>query len=157
MNVRSIQDLLAGHEFFAGLEPEQLAFIAGCGVNTRFARGTYLFREGDQADRFYVVRSGRVALELFAPGRGAAVIETVDAGGVVGVDWLVEPYRWTADARAMEDVGAIALDGKCIRDRCEAEPAMGFHLMRRLAAALERRLQSTRLRLLDIYGGHRVG
>ena len=155
MKVQSISDLLAGHELFAGLDEAHLADIAGCGVNVRYPSGAYLFREGDSADQFYVVRKGRVALELFAPGRGAGIVETVGPGGVAGIDWLVTPYRWTTDGRAVEDVAAIAFDGRCIRQWCDTDPRLGYHLMQRMAGLLGQRLRSTRLRLFDVYGtGH---
>src|SRR4029453_15972243 len=101
---------------------------------------------------FYVLRHGSVALEMFVPARGTAVIETIEAGEVLGWSWLFEPYRWHFDARALSLVRATAFDGACMRGKCDADPALGYDLMGRFAQVLIGRLQSTRLRLLDVYG-----
>jgi CRP-like cAMP-binding protein len=114
-----------------------------------------LFREGDPADAFYVVRRGRVALELFVPNRGALTVETIEPGEVVGWSWLFPPYRWHFDGRAVEPVRAIAVDGACLRGKCNADPALGYELMRRFSQVMLERLQATRLRLADLYGAPR--
>ena len=121
----------------------------------RFAEGEVLFREGDRADMFWVVRHGSVALETFVPARGAITIETLEAGEVVGWSWLFAPYRWHFDARALSLVRATAFDGACLRGKCEDDPRLGYELMSRFAQVVIERLQWTRLRLLDVYGDGR--
>jgi len=149
---RSLESLIADAPLFDGMAPEALALLAGCASNVRFAEGERLFTEGEPADRFYVLRHGSVALEMFVPARGTAVIETIEAGEVLGWSWLFEPYRWHFDARALSLVRATAFDGACLRGKCDADPALGYDLMGRFAQVLIGRLQSTRLRLLDVYG-----
>jgi CRP/FNR family cyclic AMP-dependent transcriptional regulator len=148
--VKSIADLLAEVPTFVGLPAEHRELIAGCGRNVVFERGEYVFREGDPANAFYAIRRGSVALELGAPS--TLVIETLHAGDVLGWSWLFPPYRVRYDARAMEDVHAIAFDGACLRDKCEADHDLGYDLMKRFAQIITARLQATRLRLLDVYG-----
>src|SRR5581483_1513183 len=97
------------------------------------AAGAYLFREGGNADRFFLIREGGIALEVDAPGRGALVIETLHAGDVVGWSWLFAPYRWQFDGRAVEASRLVAFDGRCLRDKCEADHELGYQLMRRFA------------------------
>ncbi len=150
-------DLLGAHPFFAGLSGEALSLAAGCARNVALPVGTLLMSEGRVADTFYVVRRGRVSIDVHAPGRGAEVIETVGPGSVVGWSWLVPPYRWTFDARAIDDVGAIAIDGACLRAKALADPDFGFALLSRVSAVLLERLQATRLRLLDLYRGRDDG
>jgi CRP-like cAMP-binding protein len=150
--METIDAVLRDVPVFAGLAPEQLGLIAGCGSNVRFAEGEVLFREGDPADTFYVLRHGSVALETFVPARGAITIETLEAGEVVGWSWLFRPYRWHFDARALSLVRATAFDGACLRGKCEDDPRLGYELMSRFAQVLIERLQWTRLRLLDVYG-----
>lgn len=152
MSVEPLNRLLAEHDFFEGVDPAIVSHIAGCGKNVRFGEGEYLFREGEQADLFYIVREGRVALEVHGPGQGGIVLDTLGDGKVVGVSWLFPPYRWQLDARAAEPVRAVALDGACLRDKCEADPALGYQLMKRLSEISSRRMQSARLRMLDLYG-----
>lgn len=150
--MREIRDLLAAHPFFAGLAPEYLDLLVGCGRNVVFRAGGYIFRDGEAADRFYLLRAGRVALEVHAPGRAPLVIQTLHEEEVLGVSWLIPPYRWNFDARAMEDTRALALDAVCLRGKCDADPVLGYALMQRFVPELVRRLQATRLRLLDVYG-----
>ena len=92
-----------------------------------------------------------VALEVFTPTRGPVVIETLGPGEVLGWSWLFPPYRWHFDAQAVEPVRAVALDGGCLRGKCEEDPRLGYELTRRFAAIMMDRLQATRLRLLDVY------
>ena len=147
-----IESLLAEVPVFAGLGASALETVAGCGQNVHFDAGALLFREGDAADTFYVVRHGSVAVETFVPARGPMMIETIESGEVIGWSWLFEPYRWHFDARALTTVRATAFDGACLRGKCEADPALGYALMSRFAQVLIERLQWTRLRLLDLYG-----
>jgi CRP/FNR family cyclic AMP-dependent transcriptional regulator len=150
--MRSIADLLAALPVFEGLDDTTMELIAGCGVNTQFATGEYLMREGEPAETFYVLRAGRVALETDAPPRGPVIIETLGPGEVVGWSWLFPPYRWHFDAVALEPVRAVALDGACLRGKSEEDPRLGLDLTRRFAGIMLARLQSTRMRLLDVYG-----
>jgi CRP-like cAMP-binding protein len=152
-----LERVLGDLPFFAGLDHATLLVLAGCAQNVRFEPGETLFRKGDPADTFFVVRHGSVALELFAAARGSITIETIDAGEVVGWSWLFEPYRWHFDARALTLVRATAFDGACLRGKCEADTALGYELMRRFAQVMIERLQWTRLRLLDVYGHAAAG
>jgi CRP-like cAMP-binding protein len=148
--MKSIADLLAEVPTFVGISNDHRDLIAGCGQNVVIATGDYVFREGDPANAFYAIRDGAVALELGAPS--TLVIETLHAGDVLGWSWLFPPYRVRYDARAMEEVHAIAFDGACLRDKCDADHDLGYELMKRFAQIITERLQATRLRLLDVYG-----
>lgn len=150
--MRTVQDLVAEHPFFAGLGADTLALVAGCARNVHLNEDQYLFQEGMPADEFYLVRHGRVALELHLPAGGAHLLETVDEGDVVGWSWIVPPYRWFLDARAMRPTDLVALDGGCLRAKCEADPALGYALLQRATQVMNHRLQAARVRLLDLYG-----
>ncbi|HYB41487.1 MAG TPA: cyclic nucleotide-binding domain-containing protein [Candidatus Methylomirabilis sp.] len=150
--MQTLDALLADHPFFQGLPSEDLALIAGCGSNAHFDAGSYLFHEGDASNRFYLIRHGRIALEISAPGRDRMTIATLGPGEVLGWSWLVPPYRKQSDARALEAVRATAFDGACIRAKCEADPRLGYELLKRFAAVIGQRLHATRLQLLDVYG-----
>jgi len=155
--METLAELIASSPVFAGLAGDDLALIAGCAQNCGFEEGALLFEEGDAADTFYLVRRGRVAFELHTPDRGGLVIDTADPGDVVGWSWLFPPYRWHFDARAVDDVRAIVFDGACLRGKCEDDTRLGYLLMQRFAAVMIDRLQHTRFRLLDVYGGVAVG
>ena len=150
--MRGLDELIADSPVFAGLAPAQLQLIAGCGHNEHVDAGTSLFREGAPADRFFLIRTGAVALEIAPPAGGPLVIETLHAGDVVGWSWLFPPYRWHFDGRAPASTSLIAFDGACLRGKCDTDHELGYELMRRFAASLVERLQATRLQLLDVYG-----
>jgi CRP/FNR family transcriptional regulator, cyclic AMP receptor protein len=150
--METIEAVLHDVPLFQGLTPAELELIAGCGSNVRFRDGEFLFREGDQADTFYVLRHGAVALETFVPARGPVTIDTLEAGEVLGWSWLFPPYRWHFDARALSLVRATSFDGACLRGKCEGDPRLGYDLMSRFAQVVIDRLQWTRMRLLDVYG-----
>ena len=147
-----VAELLRDAPFFGGLRADWLELIAGCGTNVRFEPGELIFREGDSADFFYLLHHGSVALEAYVPSRGELVIETINAGDVLGWSWLYPPYRWHFDAHATGEVRATAFNAACLRGKCEADPALGYDLTTRFAQTLIERLQWTRLRLLDVYG-----
>jgi CRP-like cAMP-binding protein len=150
--METIETILQDVPLFQGLTPAQLELIAGCGSNVRFNEGELLFRDGGEANTFYVVRHGSIALETFVPARGAVTIETLEAGEVVGWSWLFPPYRWHFDARALSLVRATSFDGACLRGKCERDPQLGYDLMSRFAQVMIQRMQWTRMRLLDVYG-----
>jgi CRP-like cAMP-binding protein len=155
--MRTIADLIADAPMLAGLAPHHLELIAGCGENAHYAAGASLFRTGGPADRFFLVRRGVVALELAVPQHEPLTIATLHDGEFFGWSWLFEPHQWAFDARAAEATSAIAFDGSCLRGKCDADHELGYQLMQRFAAVLVDRLQATRLQLLDVYGGARVG
>ena len=150
--METIEDLLVNHPFFVGLSPSAVELIAGCASNVHFAEGVRIFGQGEPANVFYVIRHGRVALEVHSPAKGPLIIDTMDEGEVLGWSWLVPPYLNFADARAVTPVSATALDGACLRGKCEADPVLGYQLLKRVTAVMYKRLQSTRIRLLDLYG-----
>jgi CRP/FNR family transcriptional regulator, cyclic AMP receptor protein len=155
--MQSIAELTAATPAFAGLTSRHVELIADCGVTGRFAADEPLFRAGEPAERFYVIRHGAVVLELAVPEHEPVVIETLHDGELVGWSWLFEPHRWMFDAHAREPTSAIEFDGACLRRKCEDDHELGYQLMRRFAAVLTDRLQATRLQLLDVYGRRRVG
>ena len=150
--IEGMERIVREHPFFANLNDEQIALVAGCTRNVRFEAGAYLFREDEPADEFYLVRHGRVALEITAPGKAAITFQTVGEGEIVGVSWLIPPYRWTSSARALELVRAIGIDGKCLRTKCETDHDFGYVMMTHVVPVLVERLQATRLQVLDVYG-----
>ncbi len=149
--MRDLRDVLAEHEFLQGLKPEHLALLTGCAANARFEAGDYLFKEGDQATQFFVLREGRVAIQLQHVTNGVTVIETLGAGEILGWSWLVPPHRWRFTARAMEATRAVVLDGNCMRTKCEADHELGYELLKRFSQIISSRLDHARLQLMDLY------
>lgn len=153
--MENLERILEEHPFFRGLNSKYIQLIVGCASNVRFDVGEFLFREGEEANQFYIVRPGKVALEIFVPERGPITIETVGEGQILGWSWLIPPHYWHFNARAVELTRAIALDGKCLRNKCEEDHDLGYELLKRFAHIVEMRLQATRFQLLDVYGVRR--
>jgi len=151
--MEGLERIVREHPFFSGLEDSFLKLVCGCTKNVRFEAGQYLFHEGEPADQFYLIRHGRVALEIGAPGR-ALTFQSLGAGEIVGVSWLVPPYRWSYDAKALELARALSINAACLREKCEADHDLGYELMKRFMPVLIQRLQATRLQILDVYGAH---
>ena len=150
--MNTLADELAQHAFFAELPAEYIDIIAGCGQNVVFKAGSVIAGEGSEANEFYIVRKGRIAIQVHAAPGGTALLQTLDGGDVLGWSWLFPPYRWSFEAMAVQDVHAIKLDGACLRGKCEKDPRMGYELMKRFSRIMTRRLEATRLQLLDLYG-----
>ena len=152
MNVKNLEALLEEHAFFSDFNSQDLKLIAGCSSNVKFSAGEQIFREGEAADQFYVLRYGRVAVEVFAPGKGPVTIQTLHEGDVLGWSWLLPPYRWRHDAKALELTRAFAFDGTCLRRKCDRDPRFGYQLMRHCAGVISARLHSAQAQLMDFYG-----
>ena len=150
--METLERIIREHRFFTDIEPAFSNLVCGCAKNVRFEAGQYLFHEGESADQFYLIREGRVALEITAPGRGAITFQTVGEGEIVGVSWLIPPYRWMFTAKAVDRMRAIAMDAKCLRGKCEDDHDLGYEMMKRFMPVLVSRLHSTRLQILDVYG-----
>jgi CRP-like cAMP-binding protein len=142
---------VSAHPFFAGLRPEQLAALSGDGTPVSFAAGERIFGEGGVADRFWLIETGSVALDMRVPGRGDQVVETLPGGTVLGWSWLHPPYRWHFGAVAREATTAVAFDAASVRRRCDEDTAFGYAILRCFTPVITERLQATRLRVLDLY------
>lgn len=149
--IHTLEPIISALPLFKGLSHEHLAIITGCASNERFAAGEVIFREGEPADKFYIVRSGKVAVEILVPGHGPVTVETAEEGEVIGWSWLFEPYLRRFNARSVELTRVIAMDGKCLRGKCDRDPELGYDLMRRFARIMQDRLQAMLLQLIDVY------
>src|SRR6266705_2521731 len=126
-------EMMAEQPFFAGLDQRWLQSLTDHAANVFYERDTYMFKEGEQAERFYILRGGKIALEAFVAGRGDITIETIEAGEVLGWSWLFPPYRWHFSAHVIEPTQAIMLDGAYLRERCEQDPDFGYDLVKRVS------------------------
>jgi CRP/FNR family cyclic AMP-dependent transcriptional regulator len=152
MHKEDLTEILRQHPFLFGMAEEYMKTLIGCASNVRFTEGEYMIREGELANNFYLIRSGRVALEMEFAGRGPLRIQTSGPGEILGWSWLISPYRWHFSGVAVAETRAVSLDAECLRRKCDSDPAMGYEMLKRLAMVMERRLEATRLQLLDLYG-----
>ena len=152
MAIHGIDRILADHPVFSAFDAETLQLLAGCARNEQFAQGQTLFREGDVAEKVYILRRGDVAIEVAAPERPALIVETLHPGDVVGWSWMVPPYRSMSDARAVTEVSAVSLDANCVRGKCDEHPELGYQMFKSWLPHLTKRVRAQRLQLLDLYG-----
>ncbi len=150
--IENLKPILEKHPFFKDLNQEFLEFIVSCASNVRFREGEIILREGEPADKFYLVREGKVEININTAQHRSITIQTLRDGEILGWSWLIPPHRYRFDAKALTDTRAIALDGKCLRKKCEENHELGYELLKRLAGVFTQRLEETRKQLINIYG-----
>ena len=147
--MEDLSRILREHPFLEGLSPESIATLTGCASNRKFEVGEYLCREGEQADVFYLLRAGKVALEIHIPQHGGLRLKTFEEGDVIGWSWLLFPYTWHFDVRVVHPARALVLDARCLREKCEHDHDLGYEMLKRFSALMMRTLEATRLQLVD--------
>jgi CRP/FNR family cyclic AMP-dependent transcriptional regulator len=150
--IETTADALAAHPFLHGLSRDHLAVLAGAASDVTFPAQRRLFEDGGSANRFWLLQSGHVALDLHVPGQGRMKIDTIGMGELLGWSWLFPPYRWAFGAVAASPVEAFEFDARAVRARCESDPVLGYEVTRRLALVVAKRLQATRVRLITAAG-----
>ena len=142
---------VASHPFFTGLDHELARAVSVGASRHRYDVGAWIAHEGSHAGALCLIVHGKVALEVGAADRATITVQTVGPGEVVGWSWLVPPYRWRFDVRAVKPTEVIALDGDVLRDTLADRPAWGFAFLFRFLPVLAERLENTRVQLLDIH------
>ncbi|OLZ63128.1 regulator [Streptomyces sp. IMTB 2501] len=141
----------------AALEPVHRERLMQLDREVSFEVGTRLFEEGRHADRFWIVRTGSVALDLHVPGRRPAVIETLGHGELVGWSWHFPPYLWHLGAEAISPVRTWEFDAEAVRAMCAADPEFGRAIAVWVGRVVAQRLHASRVRLLDLYAPYGSG
>ena len=152
--IETMKRIIAEHPFIKQLGDEYIDAIAECSSITRFNPGEFILHENEDADRFYLIRHGKVAIETTSPERGTIIIQTIGEGDMLGWSWLVPPYKWRFDAVATELTRAIAVDAQCLRDKCAQDPKLCYMVNKYGAQIIGQRIEASRMQLLDIYGDH---
>jgi hypothetical protein len=143
---------LAAHPFLRGVRPDLLARLVPAASAVKLPARYRLFEEGGHANRFWLIRSGAVALGLDVPGQGLVVVQTLGRGEVLGWSWLFVPYRWAFGAVTTEPVEAFEFDAPAVRAAFDADPCLGYAMTGRFVEVAAGRLQATRFRLLQTTG-----
>jgi len=142
---------VALHPFLAGMNHTQIALLTDCATPVHFEKGQIILREGEMANRFYLIESGKVVLES-SDGLGNPVgIDTIGAGDLLGWSWMFPPYVWHFTARAVETTEAIFFYGTILREYCERDSSLGYELFKRMAPIMLRRLQWARKKIVTIH------
>lgn len=151
METQSLARSLKEHSLIKDLLDGHVEFLSGCAKNVRIPAGRFLFREGAAADELYLVRSGKIALEVHDGARGAVVLETIGADDALGWAAVNPPYRWSVDARTIEPTVLFAIDATCLRKKLDADHSFGYAFTKRLMNEIHERLERVRLQALDVY------
>ena len=153
MNPQTLEQAVAAHPFLIGINEHHIRLLVDSAMRTTFEASQLIFREGETANRFYLIESGKVALESPGKGNEPVTIDVVGAGDLLGWSWLFPPFEWHFSARAVEPTNAIFFYGTVLREYCDADPSLGFELFKRMSEVMIKRLQSARTRLLKVEGG----
>lgn len=152
METTSLIDVLRDAPFTAGLGGSERRRLASFATIVSAARDDVLLREGESTPYLAIVTGGRIALRLRLPGRDPITVTTVESGDIVGWSAVVAPYRATSTAVAVEPTEAIAFDGAQLRLALESDEDLAAALYPRILRSVSRRLEGTRLQLLDLFG-----
>jgi len=152
VETRTLESLLMDFSLFHDLDHVYMRLLSECASNVGFVPRERVFRQGGSADQCYLIRHGRVSVELCSPHQGPVIIQTLGEGEVLGWSWLFPPYQWYFDARALEPTSAISLDAVCLRSKCDQNPKLGYELMKRFSGIMHERTHAARLQVMEIYG-----
>ncbi len=141
---KNVADLFAQHPFLRGLSERHRMLLASGARPLAAKAGQVLAQEGESAHAFFLIRSGHVALESMLPNGDGLLIQTVGPSEVVGWSWLVPPHQWQFRCRAVEDVEGISFNAQWLRDLCERDEGLGYHLLKQLVTVVAQRLAGAR-------------
>src|SRR5947207_13333777 len=128
------------HPFLVGMNRTQLALLTDCALAVQFKKNQVIFREGEPANRFYLIETGKVILESSGEAGEPVVIDTIGAGDLLGWSWMFPPNIWHFTARAVEPTTAIFFYGTILRDYCEKDHLLGYELLKRMTVVMNRRM-----------------
>ena len=145
----STADYLATHAFFSALNEDYIKLLSEFVTERQVTRGEVLFQQGKVADKFYLVRKGKVSVQVPALVGPVLELQVLGENEMLGWSWLIPPYRWNFLARALEDSELLEFDGSAILARCEQDPRFGYELFKRFAALMSERLNAARQKMMD--------
>ena len=143
------KEYLRGTPVFSGLSDDVLKFLSECSGARAIRKGQILFQQGENADKFFVVRHGRITIRMPAIMGPSLEIQTLGNDQVLGWSWLIAPYKWNFQAMAEEDSELLQFDGAAILARCEQDPKFGYELFKKFAGLMSMRLDAARLKMMD--------
>lgn len=149
MSNQSTAEYLSSHVFFSELEQDILKFLSENVSTRKIKQGDILFRQGESANKFYVVRSGKISIQIPAVMGPALELQSQGKDQILGWSWLIPPYRWNFQARAEEDSELLEFDGAIILERCEEETKFGYELLKRFTSLMSERLETARQKMID--------
>ena len=147
----SLASALAAAWLTTDLSPELRSDLAAIGRVETVSANVALTREGELTEDCAIVLQGRVALRMRVPERGMATILTVEPGDIVGWSAIVPPYRATSTAVTLTPTEMALFNGGRLRDLLDGSPDLAASFYPLVLRAVARRLEGTRLQLLDLF------
>lgn len=144
MTKRPIAECLSEQTFFSGLSTGLISFLAGCASGRQIKSGQVLFSLGERADRFYLILSGSIRVEIAAIMGPALKVQSLGSGQILGWSWLIPPHKWSFQARAEAQSNLLEFDGQKVLARCDEDPKVGYELLKRFASLMSERLEAPR-------------
>ena len=154
METDAIEGTLREHTFFMGMKDEYLRSLAENATVERFEAGDVIFKEGEPARNFYLIRAGNVALQQVSYRTEPFTVLTLRRGDILGWSWLFPPYRCRLTAKALDITRAIALDGEKLRAKCDEDHQLGYELMKRFAQIIDSRFDAVSEHLVEVGQHH---
>jgi CRP-like cAMP-binding protein len=142
MQTLTLEKTLEEHPLLRGMNEQHLRTLAESATVVRFEPGDVIFEEGEPAHHFYLIRTGKVALQLTSYRVEPFTLMTLEEGDIIGWSWLFPPYRWKFTARALDVIRAISLDGRSVCAKCDENHDLGYELMKRFAQIIENRVEA---------------
>jgi CRP/FNR family transcriptional regulator, cyclic AMP receptor protein len=140
------------NNFFKSLPEKFTHELIKISVKESFKSDTFLFKEGEQAESFYILLSGQINLEMHVPAHHPLIIQSLKAGDILGWSWLYAPKKWTYDAHCPIEGEYLKVNGLLLEKLFEQNPEWGYPFMRQFSGMLKERLKAARMQLIDVYG-----
>jgi CRP-like cAMP-binding protein len=150
ISTEKLVNAMRGHEALHGFQPQDVQRLATRGNEMRFEPDQLIFQQGERSTNFYLIVSGRIALESIG-GEQVIPVMTLNEGEEMGWSALFSNGLTHFQARAISLVHVIAFDGQKLHEECEQDAAFGYVMMKRLLEIVTERLDATRMQLLDLY------
>ena len=150
MVTETLETILDEHPVFRGMREHHIRILAESSTVVRFEPGDVIFEEGEPAHRFYLIRTGRVALQLVSYRIEPFALMTLEEGDIIGWSWLFPPHRWKFTARALDVIRAISLDARSVSARCDEDHDLGYELLKRFAQVNDNRIEALSLHFVEV-------
>lgn len=151
LQIEPLSTRVALHPFLAGMNHTQLTLLTDCAVVRHFDASQKILSEHEFANGFYLIETGKVALESEVSFGKSMAIQVLGAGDLLGWSWMFPPYVWQFTARAIEPCTALFFYAAILREYCEKDHSLGYELLKRISAVMVARLHAAHARMLSLY------
>lgn len=148
--MKAIATVLHDNPVLKGMSDESLEILGDCARNVSLDEGQLIFGPGEDADSFFILRSGEVGL-VVPYEHGSIEVQKLYKGDILGWSWMLPPYRWVLQARALTHVDAIRIDAKRLRGLFSTHPEFEHEVLKVLMPIIIQRLNALQFQLVDVY------